>query len=91
MKCKEPDCDHEFDYSDEIIKDNLVRGIADPEILSDLLGHQKTDRTLEETRGKWEGSRDYEGRIRRFNLEPIPRSFKSRQRHKRREIFSRYD
>lgn len=48
-KCKEPDCDHVFDYSDEIIKDNLIRGIADPEILSDLLGDPKTDRTLEET------------------------------------------
>ena len=47
--CKEPGCAHVFDYSDEIIKDNLVRGIADPEIMSDLLGDPKTDRTLEET------------------------------------------
>ena len=47
--CKEPLCTHVFDYSDEIIKDNLIRGIADPEILSDLLGDPKTDRTLEET------------------------------------------
>ncbi|KAJ8310667.1 hypothetical protein KUTeg_012532 [Tegillarca granosa] len=31
------------------LADNLVRGIADPEILSDLLGDPKTDRTLEET------------------------------------------
>ena len=38
-----------FDYSDEIITDNLVRGIADPEIMSDLLGDPKTNRTLEET------------------------------------------
>ena len=38
-----------FDYSDEIIKDNLVRGIADPEIMSNLPGDPKTDRTLEET------------------------------------------
>lgn len=48
-KCKEPGCTHEFNFSDDIIKDNLVRGIADPEILSDLLGDPKTDRTLEET------------------------------------------
>ena len=41
--CKEPLCTHVFDYSDEIIKDNLIRGIADPEILSDLLGDPKTD------------------------------------------------
>ena len=47
--CKEPDCTHVFDYSDEIIKDNLVRGIADPEIMYDLLGDSKTNRTLEET------------------------------------------
>ena len=48
-KCKEHGCTHEYDFSDEIIKDNLVRGIADPEILSDLLGDSRTDRTLEET------------------------------------------
>ena len=45
--CKVPGCNHTFDYSDEIIKDNLVRGIADPEILSVLLGDPKL--TLEET------------------------------------------
>ncbi|KAK3786074.1 hypothetical protein RRG08_004429 [Elysia crispata] len=48
-KCKEPNCTNTFDYSNEIIKDNLIRGIADPEILSDLLNDLKTDRTLEET------------------------------------------
>ena len=31
-----------------IIKDNLIRGISDPEILADLLGDPKTDRSLEE-------------------------------------------
>ena len=48
VKCTETDCTHTFDYSNEIIKDNLIRGIYDPEILSDLLGDTKTDRTLEE-------------------------------------------
>ena len=48
-KCVEPGCHHTFDYSDEIIKDTLVRGIGDPEILADLLGDTKTDRTLDET------------------------------------------
>ena len=48
-QCKEQGCNHTYDYSNEIIKDNLIRGIADPEILSDLLGDPKTDRTLEET------------------------------------------
>ena len=47
--CKENNCAHTFDYSTEIIKDNLIRGIADPEILSDILGDPKTDRTLEQT------------------------------------------
>ena len=46
VKCTEPGCTHTFDYSNEIIKDNLIRGIYDPEILSDLLGDTKTDRTL---------------------------------------------
>ena len=49
IQCTEPGCSHKFDYSNEIIKDNLIRGIADPEILSDLLGDPKTNRTLEET------------------------------------------
>ncbi|CAG2250790.1 unnamed protein product [Mytilus edulis] len=35
--CKELGCNHIFDYSDEIIKDNLVRGIADPEIIETLI------------------------------------------------------
>ena len=47
-QCTEPGCSHTFDYSSEIIKDNLIRGIADPEILADLLGDVKADRTLEE-------------------------------------------
>ena len=47
--CKQQGCDHVYNYSDEIIRDNLIRGIADPEILSDLLGDPKTDRTLEQT------------------------------------------
>ena len=47
--CKEAGCAHTYDYSDEIILDNLIRGIADPEILADLLGDTNTTRTLDET------------------------------------------
>ena len=47
-KCTETNCTHTYDYSNEIIKDNLIRGISDPEILADLLGDAKTDRTLDE-------------------------------------------
>ena len=48
VKCSEPECTHTFDYGNEIIKDNLIRGLSDHEILADLLGDPKTDRTLEE-------------------------------------------
>ena len=48
-KCKEPACIHTYDFSEDIILDNLVRGMSDHEIMSDLLGDSKTDRTLEET------------------------------------------
>ena len=48
-ECSIAGCDHIFDYSDEIIKDNLIRGIYDHEILADLLGDAKTDRTLDQT------------------------------------------
>lgn len=46
--CKELGCNYIFDYSDEIIKDNLLRGIVDLEIMFDLLGDFKIDRILEE-------------------------------------------
>ena len=47
-KCGGCDADINIDYSDEMIKDHLVRGISDQEILSDLLGDPKTDRTARE-------------------------------------------
>ena len=47
-KCKEQGCSHTFDYSNEIIKDNLIRGISDPEILADVLGDPKPERSLED-------------------------------------------
>ena len=48
-KCKENACNHKYDFSEEIILDNLVRGMSDHEIMSDLLGDSKTDRSLNET------------------------------------------
>ena len=36
-KCKVGGCTHTYDFSDEIIKDNLVHGMADQEIMSDPL------------------------------------------------------
>ena len=46
MNC--PACQTVIDYSDEVILDQLVRGISDKEILADLLGETKTDMTLPE-------------------------------------------
>ena len=48
VACSEAGCTHVFNYSKEMIKDNLIRGLADPEIMADLLGDYKTDRNLEE-------------------------------------------
>ena len=48
-KCSVGGCSHIYDFSDAIILDTLVRGMSDHEIMSDLLGDTKTDRTLEET------------------------------------------
>ena len=41
-----PDCD--TDYSEEVISDQLICDINDKEILSDLLGVDKSDITLQE-------------------------------------------
>ena len=41
-------CLVDLDYSEEVILDQLVRGISDKEILADLLGDTKTDRSLSE-------------------------------------------
>ena len=50
VACKEDGCDHMVDYSEEVIKDSLIRGIADQEILADLLGDTTVDgRSLEDT------------------------------------------
>ena len=46
IKCS--GCQLENDYSEEIILDQLIRGIDDKEILADLLGDTKTDRSLAE-------------------------------------------
>ena len=43
-----PDCGIDVDYSEEVIVDQLVHGINDKEILSDLLGEDKSDMTLQE-------------------------------------------
>ena len=46
MKCTS--CQHQNDYTDEILKDVIIRGIADPEIQLDLLSDRNQEMTLEE-------------------------------------------
>ena len=41
-------CNAATDYSEEVISDQLVRGLADEDILGDLIGDEKTNRTLQE-------------------------------------------
>ena len=45
LKVRCADCDSDMDYSEEVISDQLIRGINDKEILSDLLGEVKFDIT----------------------------------------------
>ena len=40
--------DNIIDYADHVIQDQLIRGIADHEILADLLGDKRTNRTTPE-------------------------------------------
>ena len=42
-------CNAQTDYSEEVIRDQLVRGLYDQDIVADLIGDEKTDRTLLET------------------------------------------
>ena len=48
FKANCPGCNSVVDYSEEVILDQLVRGINDKEILADLLGEIKTDMKLSE-------------------------------------------
>lgn len=43
-----PNCNHEVNYTDTIVRDVLARGIADPDIKPDLLGDKNQNMTLEE-------------------------------------------
>lgn len=45
-KC--PSCETDVTYTDEIIRDTLIRGINDPEIQLDLLGDQNQSMSLEQ-------------------------------------------
>lgn len=43
-----PNCYHEVNYTDTIVRDVLARGIAHPDIQLDLLGDKNKNMTLEE-------------------------------------------
>lgn len=42
-----PNCNHKVDYTEPILRDVLSRGIVDPDIQLELLGHTNQDMTLE--------------------------------------------
>ena len=48
VTCSASGCENKTDYSEEVIGDQLLRGLDDQDILSDLLRDDKTDRTLHE-------------------------------------------
>lgn len=48
IDCPSDDCEVTVDYTEQILRDVLCRGIADPDIQLELLGHTNEDMTLEE-------------------------------------------
>ena len=46
IKC--PECDAQVDFSREVVQDQIIRGLNDPGIVSELLGDVTVNRTLEE-------------------------------------------
>ena len=43
-----PHCQNDVDFTDQMLRDTLIRGINDPDIQIDLLGSEKQQKTLEE-------------------------------------------
>ena len=41
-------CGEEVNFTDQMVRDTLIRGLEDPEIRQDLLGQENQDMTLEE-------------------------------------------
>ena len=46
VKCSGPECDHINNYSDEMVLDQLVNGLYDPEIQAKVLTSQEKDLTI---------------------------------------------
>ena len=47
VKC--PNCDHDVNYTDQVLRDAITRGISDQEIQLEILGDQDQDKSLEDT------------------------------------------
>ena len=47
-KCPSDTCGCEVNYTEAIVRDALIRGVADPDIQLDLLSHKKQDMSLED-------------------------------------------
>ena len=48
IKCPSDTCGCEVNYTEAIVRDTLIRGVADPDIQLDLLSHKKQDMSLED-------------------------------------------
>ena len=48
MKCTNAECDQINDFTEEIIRNVIARGISDQEIKLDLLGEKNQDMTLKD-------------------------------------------
>ncbi|KAK3769232.1 hypothetical protein RRG08_005179 [Elysia crispata] len=48
IKCSLDTCGCEVNYTEAIVRDALIRGVADPDIQLDLLSHKKQDMSLED-------------------------------------------
>ena len=48
LKCTPHEDDKEISYADQMIKDQVVKGLSDLDIQQDIMAHEKQDMSLEE-------------------------------------------
>ena len=86
-----PECEHDVDYTEPILRDVLSRGIEDSDIQLELLGHINQDMTLEEVfrfvEAKEAGKRSASRLLDSQAAEAISSSY---NRHKRDVIVEQY-
>ena len=84
MECARAGCDHINDFTEEILRDVIVRGIADQDIQLDLLGEKNQNMTLKEMieyiEAKESGKRSAFRLLDPQNTDTISSSYKRRER-----------